>query len=1319
MPTEIIWTCLPTGRGRTSLFLSVHVTPRLTAAVDSALGDFPEFVTWPPDGLTLDVVINGVTYTGADVTWRSAPDKAVWSALFPPTTYVRPHTVNDPSGLLIETLPLGKIHDFLRDVYADAMLTSPTEHLSIDQLLANGFDEIGFHGPQAVDRWNGARNQMLTMLAADHAIDTRAPSSTTFDFVQLAEFYAGVDAKDPGVAAVYEEPVRQPRLDFHAAVQFVNQHPALMRLLGLTIDLEVNVPPAAVLGPVTVEVKPDAAALASSIQRTPVTHAEVTQQWFHAVPRPGTTHLAPGWMRLDDPSQFEVLTLDTDGAGLKAINFAGTLQTRKLHPTEDSLHTAGLPSLRHDGFCVIRHGKAKELQATFVHAPTNEVALANDALELYLDDLVRGVRVDVWDSASDRWHSVMARTGEYQLLGQTMLLPVTDEGILGTTASKKVKSDELCVSEEVFWWDGWSLVVPRPGKALTTDPDADPPLIERPPNDPGPDIDARIHFDVVPGSLPRLRFGRDYRFRARLVDLAGNSRPPDDRTELYATAPVRFGRFEPASAPPVLYRVPKGPGESAETVVLRSTLNMPADPPTSERHVVPNKVGQLTVELHGMVDDDPDDGAVYDMLDLMDAAMVADHYDVDQVETTWAPDPLPSGFAFKLLDGPNAGHLQLPKFDTWPAHRAVRLVVVEGADPPAYDEADRVLKVPLEPGEIVHARLSSWLPPSMLAQHGLWSWALGKLPPGPQGDQLRVELEQHVASGQACMLEPYRVLTLMHAVRQPLASPEFPGGLGVTREELWTHVVLTRTLQLHRHSTGRVDILASWTDPIDTGATGPSTFTVVDQTACSIPIVYDGPSLLQLHHRHELGDTKHRWVTYRGVATSRFVEQFTSTTTFAFPGAGSVVTPLDTGTPPLGVVPGSLKLKSVTGSGDPLVLVEGRQFTVDAPTATITFGDDPADLPDPGTAVDAVFVVPPVTRETEPPPAGSGVQLVNVRSSARPAAPKIRSILPTFGWEQADLTEGGELVGRTSTRRGAGLRVYLERPWWSSGEGEQLAVVLWPEDETADPEAPIAPDPKNQLDDDPRRPFVTMWGQDPIYASRALPNRHPRRSSFPNAVEPISTDVGLTLAELGANPDLPVSVAGHTVTFDTERELWSCDITLEAGAAYSPMIRLALARWQPDSLSRMELSPVVLADVVRLAPDRFASVLFSDDDDSLVEVELTGPTHIRTAVSFGSDPGTAWVTVEQATGAIGGELGWEPVGDPVELNAGLLNGIGTWTGQVQLPGPRGAATYRLVVEQFERLAAEPMTKPPPNPNYPTSTIPIPTPRLVHTDVIPL
>jgi hypothetical protein len=71
-----------------------------------------------------------------------------------------------------------------------------------------------------------------------------------------------------------------------------------------------------------------------------------------------------------------------------------------------------------------------------------------------------------------------------------------------------------------------------------------------------------------------------------------------------------------------------------------------------------------------------------------------------------------------------------------------------------------------------------------------------------------------------------------------------------------------------------------------------------------------------------------------------------------------------------------------------------------------------------------------LTRESKP------LNQINIPSSARPLAPQIEYIIPTFEWDRTQ--KNNQIL----TGRASGLRIYLKRPWYSSGEGEQLAVVL-------------------------------------------------------------------------------------------------------------------------------------------------------------------------------------------------------------------------------------------------------------------------------------
>jgi hypothetical protein len=93
--------------------------------------------------------------------------------------------------------------------------------------------------------------------------------------------------------------------------------------------------------------------------------------------------------------------------------------------------------------------------------------------------------------------------------------------------------------------------------------------------------------------------------------------------------------------------------------------------------------------------------------------------------------------------------------------------------------------------------------------------------------------------------------------------------------------------------------------------------------------------------------------------------------------------------------------------------------------------------------------------------AGPEVEL-NVPSSRRPEPPEVLYVIPTWTWKEEIVRPAARAGGRrppptrTRTRSGGGLRVYLDRPWYSSGDDELLGVVLedqpwitWPLDVSA------------------------------------------------------------------------------------------------------------------------------------------------------------------------------------------------------------------------------------------------------------------------------
>ena len=174
---------------------------------------------------------------------------------------------------------------------------------------------------------------------------------------------------------------------------------------------------------------------------------------------------------------------------------------------------------------------------------------------------------------------------------------------------------------------------------------------------------------------------------------------------------------------------------------------------------------------------------------------------------------------------------------------------------------------------------------------------------------------------------------------------------------------------------------------------------------------------------------------------------------------------------------------------------------------------------------------------------------VDVPASARPAAPQISYIVPTFGWQRETQTNL-----KRSVRFGGGLRLYLERPWFSSGMGELLGVTLYDYGNGS------------LTDREMWKSWVTQWGADPIWLAPGLPQL-PDASSFPNR---LADEYSLSLP--GKSPGR-VGVAGFAVDFDYQSQKWYADLTVDtASLSYTPFLRLVLVRYQPFALPDAKLS---------------------------------------------------------------------------------------------------------------------------------------------------
>jgi hypothetical protein len=287
-----------------------------------------------------------------------------------------------------------------------------------------------------------------------------------------------------------------------------------------------------------------------------------------------------------------------------------------------------------------------------------------------------------------------------------------------------------------------------------------------------------------------------------------------------------------------------------------------------------------------------------------------------------------------------------------------------------------------------------------------------------------------------------------------------------------------------------------------------------------------------------------------------------------------------------------------------------------------------------------------------------------VNASAPPLPPRIAQILPTF-----------KHVTSSTSNRFTGLRIYLERPWCSSGVGELLGVVF--KRGGGDP----TPD---------ERVYVSLLGRDPVWNVAAAnplsasslgpdttqvtpigaPGTQPRRLSY--AAAPLDST-----ATSATNPAHPlVDIVAYVPQYNPDRRLWFVDLDFLAQDAYFPFVSLALVRYQPNAIDGAHVSPVVRADMVQLAPGRYASVTVNG---ASVGVSVSG-AHAASARAGASD--VMRVILERRSAGTG-DLGWSTVGGAVTLTASATSGTTTWSGVLSKPFSETPAEYRVVIVESE------------------------------------
>jgi hypothetical protein len=298
----------------------------------------------------------------------------------------------------------------------------------------------------------------------------------------------------------------------------------------------------------------------------------------------------------------------------------------------------------------------------------------------------------------------------------------------------------------------------------------------------------------------------------------------------------------------------------------------------------------------------------------------------------------------------------------------------------------------------------------------------------------------------------------------------------------------------------------------------------------------------------------------------------------------------------------------------------------------------------------------------------------------------VRDVLPLLRWHEE--TEAGQPFAVSRTR-GCGLRIYLDRPWYQTGDDELLGVVLQSGDK-------IATD------------AVSLWGGDPIFEQELSLNR----AAVPltdvvhslgiddraRPGRPVGIPAQVTLIDVPGTPQ--ATVLGYAPEFSPDRRLWFVDVALDPGTAFWPFVRLSVARYQPNALAGLELSPILNCDFAQLLPPR--TMLVSRPDDRHVRVVVTGPVNVP---GYTAEDGSftkrvehsraLFARLERRVPAVNTDLGWTVVAAARLPVQGVSGPVVSWEGALELPRsvevkrPGTNRNWRVVVEEVEALPADP------------------------------
>ena len=207
---------------------------------------------------------------------------------------------------------------------------------------------------------------------------------------------------------------------------------------------------------------------------------------------------------------------------------------------------------------------------------------------------------------------------------------------------------------------------------------------------------------------------------------------------------------------------------------------------------------------------------------------------------------------------------------------------------------------------------------------------------------------------------------------------------------------------------------------------------------------------------------------------------------------------------------------------------------------------------------------------------------LDILATAQPKIPDIEYVLPNLRWG----------ITKEKRTRTMGLSVVLNRPWFSSGTGEQLAVITAP-----------CPDRAGTLVDsigaffDPNEENkVSAWGVYydwlPVLPKGAaktgiqILKDTARRNDKDDAAPPNDLDDS-AIVTIGGKDYWALL---FTPRFNELDQQWFVNLALSSPPTYGAVVRLLTARYQKHAIQGANLSDVSMCDFALLRPDRAVNI---------------------------------------------------------------------------------------------------------------------------------